>query len=128
MEASIDYMKACCEIQDNRYWKLWLYPGEVFDMAASTFGKRLVFSTKDGFTIELQIEANAKLFHGPPWAYFKAFVTIPEYILDLGVDPQKNFRFHPELTTITDEHLGGITIITMMGIYCFLWRTTLRRP
>ena len=97
MEASLDYMKACCEIQDNRYWKLWLYPGEVFNIAASVFGERLVFSTKDGFTIELQIETTAKRFHGPPWAYFMAFVTIPEYYLDLGIDPQKNFRFHQEL-------------------------------
>ena len=64
MEASLDYMKACCEIQDNRYWKLWLYPGEVFNIATSVFGERLIFSTKDGFTIELQIETTEKK---KPW-------------------------------------------------------------
>ena len=82
MEASLRRMKASCAIQDNRYWKIELEKGDCFDIAASKFGKIMVFTTKDGFKIDLRFQTG----HA---AYFNGYVTIPEYILALGLDPHR---------------------------------------
>ena len=86
MEASLCRMKGWCAIQDNRYWNVELEKGEVFDVIASRFGKLLVFSTKDGYKIDVR-------FHTSHGAYFNGYVTIPEYIRAFGMDPDQLYQY-----------------------------------